>query len=154
MTGMAQDVQSGFVKFYPEYIRLIADTSRMTKSNASAIKAAFDSLNQVIKIMQRAFLSQSQSKEELRDNVTSHKEGNNDKACSSDSKEGIVSLMKTTVQLYHHGVSPNTYKMCGIAISQILRKASGNKRDDCLSILFEATENADSSNSLIELTGN
>ena len=43
--------------------------------------------------------------------------------------------------------------MCGAAISQILRKASGNKREDCLSILFTATENADNSNALIELTG-
>lgn len=43
--------------------------------------------------------------------------------------------------------------MCGTAISQILRKATGSKRGDCLSTLFEATENADNSNTLIELTG-
>ena len=43
--------------------------------------------------------------------------------------------------------------MCGIAISQILRKATGSKREQCLSILFEATEKADNSNALIELTG-
>ena len=43
--------------------------------------------------------------------------------------------------------------MCGIAISQILRKATGSKREYCLSILFEATERADNSNALIELTG-
>ena len=43
--------------------------------------------------------------------------------------------------------------MCGIAISQILRKATGSKREHCLSIVFKATEKADNSNALIELTG-
>ena len=38
-------------------------------------------------------------------------------------------------------------------MSQILRKASGSKREHCLSILLKATEIADNSNALIELTG-
>ena len=46
------------------------------------------------------------------------------------------------------------FQLCGGAISQIIRKASGSKREVCLSILFEATEKADNSNVLIELTGN
>ena len=31
MTGMAQDLQHSFVKYYPDFIRLVADTSRLTK---------------------------------------------------------------------------------------------------------------------------
>ena len=46
-----------------------------------------------------------------------------------------------------------TLQLCGSAISQIIRKASGSKREQCLEILFEATENADNSNSLLEMTG-
>ena len=48
----------------------------------------------------------------------------------------------------------NIFQLCGSAISQIIRKASGSKREHCLEILFEATENADDSNSLLEMTGN
>ena len=48
----------------------------------------------------------------------------------------------------------NKLQLCGSAISQIIRKASGSKREHCLEILFEATENADDSNSLLEMTGN
>ena len=48
----------------------------------------------------------------------------------------------------------NILQLCGSAISQIIRKASGSKREHCLEILFEATENADDSNSLLEMTGN
>ena len=47
-----------------------------------------------------------------------------------------------------------TLQLCGSAISQIIRKASGSKREHCLEVLFEATENADDSNSLLEMTGN
>ena len=151
MTGVAQDVQSDFIKFYPIFIQLIADTSRLAKNNAFAIKAAFDSLNQVIKIMQRAFLVQLQT------NDDSSEKGSPEDATEGeivDGKEkGIVSLMNATVKLFQFGVSPNVYGMCGAAISQIIRKASGKKRDECLYILFEAIQSADNSNALIELAG-
>ena len=43
--------------------------------------------------------------------------------------------------------------MCGAAIAQIVRKASGNKRDETLHILFSETADADQSNDLLALTG-
>ena len=136
LTGLAQDVQYEFVKvrirclfqialilklridqqywenvyfqfqFYPDYIELIADSTKNTKSNALAIKAAFDSLNQVIKIMQRAFLNQIESSE-----IPQNESAIVNKSSDTATK-GTVSLMKSTVNFFKLGVSPKTYKVC------------------------------------------
>ena len=93
-------------QFYPDYIELVADSTKNTKSNAMAIKAAFDSLNQVIKIMQRAFLNQLQSSQTTKDEESTSK--NNDNVVN----QGIVSLMKSTVRFFKLGLSSKTYKVC------------------------------------------
>ena len=85
---------------------MVADTTKKTKSNALAIKAAFDSLNQIIKIMHRAFLNLMQSSETIKD------EDKNFNSGSEAASKGIVSLMESTVKLFDLGISPKTYKVC------------------------------------------
>ena len=84
----------------------MADTTKKTKSNALAIKAAFDSLNQIIKIMHRAFINQMQSSDAIKEENTNLNDGDD------SSKKGIVCLMQSTVQLFKLGISPKTYKVC------------------------------------------
>ena len=102
-------------QYYPEFIRLVAETSKKTKSNAAAIKASFDSLNQIIKIMLRVISSSRMEEEGQQRPVESVQENKH----ADITKCG---LMRTTLQIFHHGVSANTYKVirntfdCALAV--------------------------------------
>ena len=64
----------------------------------------------------------------------------------------LSSLTFRTLKVFDHGVSPYAFKMCGTAVSQILRKVKGSaKRQKCLEILFER-QTACNTSQLLELT--